>query len=140
MASLAERNAISVLVMVELTEQMLAKSASPSLGRLLGRVDSAIDQCWPHWQVLERKEVEKLYETIKGFDRRALGGVAHPPAVYTSLLLGLVNAVSEKVKGSRAAALGQLESAIRALHRHYDRTGRRWDEYRLAGGFLEMWG
>ncbi|MCP3177280.1 hypothetical protein MJO47_09235 [Desulfuromonas sp. KJ2020] len=139
MASVAERNSIAVLVMVELVAGMFRRKASDTLAVQLDRIDAALEQCWPHWQVLSHREVERIYQTVQQFDETTFGGKEHNPALFTSMLIAMVESVGSKVKGCKADVIGQLHRAVMAVHRYYDRSLRRWSDYQLASQYLEAW-
>lgn len=138
-SSKSEKNVLCVLVMIDCTLQMFKEGASKTLSEICDRVYLRNNQCFALWNTLEKKEVSVLHERIKRYDAATFNGINHHPSTYTSTMIGLAEDVYKKVNGPRKSAIYELINALKHLHRYHDRKLDRFNDYALAGQYLNRW-
>lgn len=139
MASQGERRVIAAPVLVDCVIKTFMVGASKSLTGLCERVQRRNNLAFKQWQRLEDKQIAALNHRIKEFDRRTFANDPHHSAVYTSLLLGLIDDALTHVKKDRKVALHDLLVSLKGLHRHYDRRMDLFSDYAKAGLYLAVW-
>jgi hypothetical protein len=78
------------------------------------------------------RRITELGEQIQ--QREALTGVA-----LSSFLLAVIESAMDGLRGEQSSAFNALHTAMRGLHRYYDRNLRNHNDYRAADQLATWW-
>lgn len=147
MASSAMRNILSVLALCEgevlsLYTQYQNRPNNKTIMQHIERVKSACDfahKCWA--AEYTQRDLELIGRRMKTVEMELyVDKIRVDVPVYSSLCLALVSDLYEHVRDPiKLYALDQINSAMRALHRYYDRHLNKWDDYAMASKAAEKW-
>lgn len=114
------------------------KTIEAIAARLKAKCKSAMNLCPGEVSPRELKVIEtRMHET----ECEAFAGTEQENIIsYTSLCLGLLDDLMLKIQDAkRKTALDQIHTAMKALHRYFDKDLNSWDCYERATRAIDVW-
>lgn len=143
MPSKSQTNVISTLATIQGTAMNLRAhyngSCSVTLGKLLTRLENAVEAAWPQWKGdFTSKQLAALSAKLGNFELMNIPRTGHI-SIATSMCLGLMEEPVRKVGDEKLEGLLKVEAAVLAVHKYFDQRLNHWDEYVIASRACDAW-
>jgi hypothetical protein len=145
--SRSERKIISAICMADgmylmVKDHYRSRTGARDIRRRLELLHEACDMAFKVWCAqIDAREITRLHELLMTVERACLSpGAKSDVCVITSLVMGMINDILEKVKdATRRDHLVYVLHRIEKVHGYFDHTGQRWADYERATTAVNTW-